>query len=72
MRWLIALAVGTVVSGFAFLLITGRYLNDGAVLARVTPNHGVHEGDLFVIAGWVVAMAGLVLLAATGGRRERP
>jgi hypothetical protein len=70
-RWLSALAVGAVVSGFAFLLVTGRYLNDGAVLARVTENHGVHQGDLFVIAGWLVAMVCLVHLAATGGRRDK-
>jgi len=71
-RWLSALAVGAVVSGFAFLLVTGRYINDGAVVARVTENHGVHQGDVFVIAGWVVAMIGLILLAAMGGRRTKP
>jgi hypothetical protein len=70
-RWLSALAVGAVVSGFAFLLITGRYSNDGAVVATVTEKHGVHQGDVFVIAGWVVAMIGLVLLAAMGGRRTK-
>ena len=68
-RWLSALAVATVLTGFAFLLITGRYLNDGAVVVRFTARHGIHQGDVFVISGWVVAMVGLVYLVARGGGR---
>jgi hypothetical protein len=62
-RWLCALVVGGILSGFAFLLLTGRYINDGEVLIRLTQGHGLHVGDLFVIAGWAVAMAALFLLA---------
>jgi hypothetical protein len=70
LRWLCTLVVGVVVSGFAFLLITGRYLNDGRVLFRVSQDHGLHSGDLFVIAGWAVAMLALLTLAARAGRGD--
>ncbi len=58
-RWLCALVTGGVVSAFAFLLLTGQYLEDGPVILRLSPNHGVHEGDLFVVAGWVFAVLAL-------------
>ena len=67
-RWLYALVVGGIVSGFTALLLTGRYINDGPVVLSLTTSHGLHAGDLFVIAGWVVAMAALVLLAKGAGR----
>ena len=63
MRWLYVLVVGGIVSGFTLLLITGRYINDGPVVITLTRSHGLHAGDLFVITGWAVAMAALVLLA---------
>jgi hypothetical protein len=62
-RWLYVLVVGGIVSGFTLLLITGRYINDGPVVITLTRSHGLHAGDLFVITGWAVAMAALVLLA---------
>lgn len=67
LRWLSALVVGAVLSGFAFLLLTGRYINDGPVLVTLSSDHGLHAGDLFVLAGWVVAMVSLGVLV----RRER-
>jgi hypothetical protein len=66
-RWACALVVGAVLSGFAFLLLTGRYINDGAVVVSLGASHGLHVGDLFVLAGWAVAIAALVVLA-TGAR----
>jgi hypothetical protein len=69
LRWLCALIVGGVLSGFAFLLLTGRYINDGRVVLRVTTTHGLHAGDLFVIAGWAVAMIALAVLAIAPRRR---
>ena len=73
-RWLCALVTGGVVTGFALLLVTGRYANDGPVVLPLTPRHGLHAGDFFVIAGWAVAMLALAWLvlavprrAATGG-----
>jgi hypothetical protein len=70
MRWLCVLIVGGVLSGFAFLLLTGQYVKEGRVVATVTPGHGLHAGDLFVIAGWVVAMTALLVLARTPGRKR--
>ena len=64
LRRLCVLLIGVVLTGFAFLLVTGRYVNDGEVVARVTSEHGVHIGDLFVIGGWVAAMTALVVLAS--------
>ena len=68
-RWLCTLVVGAVLSGFAFLLLTGRYINDGAVVVTLSAGHGLHVGDLFVLAGWATAIAALVVLA-TGARRH--
>lgn len=65
LRLLCTLLVGAVLTGFAFLLVTGRYVNEGVVVARVTQEHGLHVGDLFVIGGWVAAMTGLVVLASS-------
>jgi hypothetical protein len=59
------------VSGFAFLLLTGRYINDGPVLVTLSSQHGLHEGDLFVIAGWAVSMVALFVLAAMPGKITR-
>jgi uncharacterized iron-regulated membrane protein len=67
-RWLCALLVAAVVSGFAFLLVTGRYLDRGPVVLVVTRQHGVHQGDLFVLGGWGVAILALIALAAMPGR----
>ncbi len=62
LRWFCAAVVGSVVSGFAFLLVTGSYINDGPVLVRFSWGHGLHLGDLFVLGGWTVAMAMLLAL----------
>ena len=62
-----ALVVGAVVTLFAFLLLTGRYINDGPILVRISDGHGLHAGDLFVVAGWAVAMTALVLLTTSRG-----
>jgi hypothetical protein len=68
-RWLCTLVVGAVLSGFAFLLLTGRYIDDGAVVVTLGAHHGIHVGDFFVLAGWAVAIAALGVLA-TGTRRH--
>ncbi len=72
LRWLCALLVATVVSGFAFLLLTGRYINEGPVVVRVSGSHGVHAGDVFIVGGWAVAMVAVLVLAATPRRRHAP
>jgi hypothetical protein len=60
-----ALVVGAVLTVFAFLLLTGRYITDGPILVRISDGHGLHAGDLFVIGGWAAAMSALVLLTTT-------
>jgi hypothetical protein len=71
LRWLCALMVGGTRSAFTFLLVTGDYITDGPVLIAVTKSHGLHAGDLFVMAGWAVAMTALFLLARHPGRLRR-
>jgi hypothetical protein len=71
LRWLSALIPAGVLTGFAFLLVTGRYLNDGPVLVRVAEDRGLHEGDLFVLAGWLVSLAVLALLVPLPAPRRR-
>jgi hypothetical protein len=63
-----ALVVGAVLTLFAFLLLTGRYINDGPILVRISDSHGLHAGDLLIIGGWVAAMASLVLLTTSRDR----
>ncbi len=67
-RWLCTLVVGGILSAFTFLLLTGNYVADGPVVASVTEDHGLHAGDVFVIAGWALAMAALFLLTRHAGR----
>jgi hypothetical protein len=67
-RWLCAVVAGAVVSGFTFLLLTGQYINDGPVIVTLGRGHGLHAGDLFVIAGWAVAMLAVLSLALMPGR----
>jgi hypothetical protein len=58
-----------VLSGFAFLLLTGRYINDGRVVVALDDGHGLHLGDLFIIAGWLGAMLAVAVLM-TAPRRS--
>lgn len=71
LRWFCALPVAGVLTGFAFLLVTGQYLKEGPVLIGLSYNHGLHKGDLFVMAGWAVAMLALLMLLVASPRRER-
>jgi len=68
LRVLCSAVVGAVLSGFAFLLVTGRYINDGPVLVSLGGGHGVHLGDMFVLVGWAMAMVALVVLTRGAGR----
>jgi hypothetical protein len=62
-----ALVVGAVLTLFAFLLLTGRYITDGPILVRISERHGLHAGDLFIVGGWAVGMAALFLLTTSRG-----
>jgi hypothetical protein len=69
-RWVCTSVTAFVLTGFTFLLLTGHYIEDGPVLVRLSPDHGIHQGDVFVVAGWVLAMLSLVVLTTLAGRRE--
>lgn len=69
LRGLLALGVGGILTAFTFLLLTGRYSNDGPVVVELSESHGLHAGDLFVITGWAVGMVALTVLARAGRRR---
>ncbi|NEM05950.1 hypothetical protein [Geodermatophilus normandii] len=70
LRWLFVLVPAGVLSAFAMLLLTGQYYNEGPVIAVVATDHGLHRGDLFVLAGWAAGMLSLlgVVLAHRRGR----
>ena len=62
LRWLCASVVGAVVTWFSLLLITGHYIDEGPVLVEVSTGHGVHTGDIVVVALWAVSILSLVVL----------
>ena len=70
LRWTGALLTTAVLSGFAVLLLTGDYIRQGPVLLTLTYNHGIHRGDVGIVAGWVLGEIG-VLGCALGGRSAR-
>ncbi len=69
LRWLSALVIAGVLSVFAVLLLTGRYVNQGPVLLRLGEDHGIHAGDLLVVLGWAAAVLSEVGLLMTTRRR---
>ena len=69
LRWLFAAVVAGILTAFAVLLVTGKYVNDGPVLFRVTAEHGMHQGDVFVVGGWAAALLSEVGLLVTTRRR---
>jgi hypothetical protein len=70
LRWLFGIVVAGILTTFAFLLLTGRYINDGPVLLRLTAEHGIHRGDIFIVCGWAAALLSELGLLLTAGRRE--
>ena len=69
LRWLFALVAAVVLTAFAVLLVTGEYYNERPVLRRVAEDHGVHQGDVFVLTGWaagVLSLLGLLLIRRRG------
>ena len=64
--------IGAVVTWFSLLLVTGEYSEEGAVLFAVSSEHGVHKGDLMVIACWAVSIVALLVLTASPSRARAP
>ncbi|MGY1661058.1 hypothetical protein ACI78Q_07540 [Geodermatophilus sp. SYSU D00705] len=71
LRLLFAIVVAGILTVFAFLLLTGEYINDGAVLVRLAEDHGIHRGDIFVVTGWAAALLSEIGLLITNGQRGR-
>jgi hypothetical protein len=69
LRWLFALVATAMLTAFARLLVTGQYYNEGPVLLRVAEDHGLHQGDVFVLGGWAAGMLSLLGLLLVGSRR---
>jgi hypothetical protein len=55
-RWLLGLVVLLVMSSFALLLLHGRYVAEGPVVLSLSAEHGVHEGDIVVVVGWLIGV----------------
>ena len=66
LRRIPALVLAGVLTAFAVLLLAGHHAYEGPVLLRLSEDHGVHLGDVFVVLGWAAALAAeLGLLRAT-------
>jgi hypothetical protein len=60
-RWLGALLAVAVLTAFALLLLSGQYFREGPVVATLTHDHGIHRGDIGIVAAWTLGMIGLAL-----------
>jgi hypothetical protein len=60
-RWLGALLAALVMTAFTLLLLSGQYFREGPVVATLTHNHGIHRGDIGIMAAWALGMIGLAL-----------
>ena len=60
LRRLFAVVVAGMLTAFAALLVTGRYVNEGPVLLRLAEDRGLHQGDIFVLTGWAAGMLSLL------------
>jgi hypothetical protein len=70
-RWVGALMTTAVLSGFAVLLLTGDYIREGPVLLSLTATHGIHRGDVGVVAFWTLGMIGLLIVLLTTRSRSK-
>jgi hypothetical protein len=68
-RWAGALLAVAALSVFAVLLLTGDYIREGPVLVTLTATHGIHRGDLGVVAVWALGVIGVLI--STLARRSR-
>jgi hypothetical protein len=69
LRWAGALLAVAALSVFAVLLLTGDYIREGPVLVTLSATHGIHRGDLGVVAVWALGVIG-VLVGVLGPRRQ--
>jgi hypothetical protein len=60
-RFLVAL-LAVIVTGLALALVAGHGPWAGRELIDISPTHGINEGDVPVLAAWLVGMLACVLL----------
>lgn len=70
--WTATAVAVVVLTGFFVLIVSGRVVTEGPVVAVLTRTHGIHLGDLFALGAWALATGGLLAsaLAATVLRRR--
>jgi hypothetical protein len=71
LRWLGALVVAAILSCFAFLLLTGHYVDEGRVIIAIAPGRGLHLGDVFILVAWFVGVLGCLTLGQSSYSRPR-
>ena len=71
LRWVGVLLTAAVLSGFAVLLLTGDYIREGPVLVTLSETHGIHRGDVGIVAFWTLGMIGLLIAALSRPARGR-
>jgi hypothetical protein len=57
-----AVTVGCFVTAFIVALIVADYPDEGPILVAFSDTHGIHVGDLVLVAVWVMMTAGLVAI----------
>ncbi|WP_041794876.1 hypothetical protein [Modestobacter italicus] len=70
-RWVGVLLTAAVMSAFAVLLLTGDYIREGPVLVTLSETHGIHRGDVGIVAFWTLGMIGLLIAALSRPSRTR-
>ncbi|CCH85951.1 protein of unknown function [Modestobacter italicus] len=65
------LLTAAVMSAFAVLLLTGDYIREGPVLVTLSETHGIHRGDVGIVAFWTLGMIGLLIAALSRPSRTR-
>lgn len=65
-HWLTTAVTSAVLTAFAVLIVSGRVVTEGPVVLVLSRTHGVHLGDLGVLAAWC---AGVAAPLARGLRR---
>src|SRR4051794_25659588 len=66
LRWLSGLFVMADLTGCAALLVISTNRFEGPVLASLTANHGLHAGDLVVLAAWALSMIAVLTVLLAG------
>lgn len=62
LRWLCGLVVAALLTGFTVLLVLGTYPHEGHVIWVVGPGHGVYQGDVAVMTGWLIGIVAVWIL----------